>query len=320
ESCRAYQRYPRPVGDCMTYTRREILAASAMASLGRHLPAATLAQIRLGVTTDEIDEDVLTATRFLRKFGLSYAEVRSMGGKYNTSQPPEKVREAQAVFQEYGVQVSVLDTAFFKIPLPADTAEGRRTLEEQWKLLDAAMERAKIFRTKKIRVFAFTREKGEQSEKSAYPRIYELVREAARRAKAQNFRLALENVGGSYVATGAESAELLKAVPDHTLGLNWDPNNAGASGEQAFPDGYRRLDPARIIHVHLRDYRHRPGGKAEWCAVGEGEMDNLGQLRALLKDGYQGTFTLETHWRSPKGKAYSTETSLTALLKVIREV
>jgi L-ribulose-5-phosphate 3-epimerase len=304
----------------MTFTRRQILAASSVGSLWRRLPAATLAQIRLGVTTDEIDEDVLTATRFLRKFGLSYAEVRSIWGKYNTSQPPEKIREAQALFQEYGVRVSIVDTAFFKIPLPADTAEGRRTLDEQWKLLDAAMERAKIFGTGKIRVFAFTHNPGEQPDKHAYPRIYELVREAARRAKARQYRLALENVGGSYVSTGAQSSELLKAVQDHTLGLTWDPNNAGASGEHAFPDGYRLLDPARIFHVHLRDYRHRPDGKAEWCAVGEGEMDNLGQLRALLKDGYHGTFTLETHWRSPKGKAYSTETSLKALLKVIQQV
>jgi len=39
-----------------------------------------------------------------------------------------------------------------------------------------------------------------------------------------------------------------------------------------------------------------------------------------LKDGYKGTFTLETHWRDPKGKKYSTETSLTALKQVIEKV
>jgi L-ribulose-5-phosphate 3-epimerase len=49
-------------------------------------------------------------------------------------------------------------------------------------------------------------------------------------------------------------------------------------------------------------------------------MDNLGQIRALLKDGYKGSFTLETHWKDPKGKMYSTETSLAALLKVIETV
>jgi predicted xylose isomerase-like sugar epimerase len=54
--------------------------------------------------------------------------------------------------------------------------------------------------------------------------------------------------------------------------------------------------------------------------VGDGEFDNLGQIRALLKDGYKGTFTLETHWRDPKGKTYSSEQSLKGLLEVIAKV
>ena len=73
--------------------------------------------------------------------------------------------------------------------------------------------------------------------------------------------------------------------------------------------------PGRIFHVHLRDYRHDPAGKVVWTAVGQGEFDNLGQIRALLKDGYKETFTIETHWRDPQGKLYSTETSLKSLLK-----
>src|SRR5229473_675934 len=149
-----------------TYTRRQALGAAAFASCYR-LDAATLSQVRLGVTTDEIDEDVLTAARFLHEFGVQYAEVRSIWGKYNTSQPLAKVQEA------------------------------RQTLDSQWALLDQSMERAKILGTDKIRVFAFTyTEKSEKSSDKDFARILELVREAARRAKARNFRLALENVGG----------------------------------------------------------------------------------------------------------------------------
>ena len=304
-----------------TYTRRQALTAAALASCYRRLDAATLAQVRLGVTTDEIDEDVLTAARFLREFGVKFAEVRSIWGKYNTSQPVAKVEEARKVLDGEGIKTSVLGTSFFKIPLPADTPEGRGILDSQWALLDQSMERAKILGTDKIRVFAFTyKEKAEKSNDKDYARIYELVREAARRAKARNFRLALENVGGSYVSTGADAAKLLKAVKEDALGLTWDPNNAGASGEKAFPDGFRLLDPARIIHVHLRDYAPGPDGKVEWRAVGQGEFDNLGQIRALLKTGYKENFTLETHYKSPQGKAHATRTSLTALLKVIEQV
>jgi len=302
------------------HTRRQVLAASALLATARRLSAAALSEFRLGVTTDEIDEDALTAIRFLRRFGLSWAEVRSIWGKYNTEQPLERIREAHALFREYGVRVAILDTGFFKVPLPAETPEGQRLLDRQWTLLDAAMERAKILDTDRIRVFAFTYEGNRPPEENRFPRIAELLKEAARRAKARNLRLALENVGGSYVWTGAQAAQVLQAIPDQTLGLVWDPNNAGAGGERPFPDGYRLLDPARILHVHLRDYRRLPDGKTEWCAVGDGEFDNLGQLRALKKDRYQGTLSLETHYKSPKGKAHASETSLTALLKIIEQV
>jgi sugar phosphate isomerase/epimerase len=69
----------------------------------------------------------------------------------------------------------------------------------------------------------------------------------------------------------------------------------------------------------LRDYKHQDG-KVVWAKVGDGEFDNLAHFRAMLKDGYKGTFTLETHWRDPKGKMYSTEQSLKALLDVIAKV
>ena len=209
------------------------------------------------------------------------AEIRNLWGKYNTAQPIEKIREARALMDEYRVRTSILSTGFFKVPIPAENSPA---LDEQWKLLDGAFERATIMGVKKLRTFAFTYKTGEKPEASAYPRIYELVREAARRAHARGFQLAVENVGQSYVWTGAEAGRLLAAVKEDALGLTWDPNNAGEAGEHAFPEGYKQLDPARIFHVHLRDYRHNKDGKVEWCAVGEGEMDNLGQIRALLKE------------------------------------
>ena len=54
--------------------------------------------------------------------------------------------------------------------------------------------------------------------------------------------------------------------------------------------------------------------------MGGGEFDNLSHIRALLKDGYKGTFTLETHWKGPNGRADSSATSLQGLLKVIERV
>jgi len=301
-------------------TRRHFLAAPAIAALAARLTAAELSKIKLGVTTDEIDEDVNVAAQFLQEFHLHWAEVRNIWGKYNTAQPADTVREARSIFDKHNIKTSVLGTGFFKIALPDDSPKGRGILDNQWSLLDGAMERAKILGTDRIRVFAFTYGKGETPTDKIYGRIYELVGEAARRAKARNFRLALENVGGSYVSTGKEAAALLKNVKNDNLGLTWDPNNAGASGEKAYPEGYKQLDPARIFHVHLRDYKKNAEGKVEWCAVGDGEMDNVSQIRSLLSAGYKESFTLETHYKHPEGKAMASRVSLKGLLQVIQKV
>src|SRR5881409_2790633 len=169
-----------------SFTRRRFLLASAALSLGRGAPAASLAQVRLGITTDEIDEDLLTAAKFLHGFGLDYAELRSIWGKYNTEQPLDRIRAARTLLDKHGIKTSILSTAFFKIPLPPDSAIGRGVLDNQFSMLDGAMERAKILGTDKIRVFAFTHREGEKLTGKEYPRIYELVQEAVWRAKQRN--------------------------------------------------------------------------------------------------------------------------------------
>lgn len=188
--------------------------ATLLAPLASLLRALPLSEFRLGITTDEIDDDPLAAAHFLRRYGLRWAEVRNIWGPYNTGQPLEKVRQARAIFDEQGVRVSVLDTGFFKIPLPPDTPAGRRKLDEQWKLLDAAMERAAVFGTRKIRIFTFMLEGDEKQSARSYGRIDELLREAARRARPGGFLLAVEDIGGGHVSNAAESAELLKRRPD----------------------------------------------------------------------------------------------------------
>lgn len=289
--------------------------------LARTLEAIAPESIRLAITTDEVDDDLEAALPFLRANGLRYAEIRNLWGKYNTSQPVEKIRAARKMMDRAGVSVAVVDTGFFKIPLPGDDAAGRKKLDEHWALLDRAFERADLFGTDLIRTFAFTHARGERPDERNYPRIIELTAEAARRAKAAGKRLALENVGRSYVATAAQLERVLDAVPNAALGATWDPNNSAGSGDpEPFPAGYRRLDPARIFHVHLRDYRRTPDGGAEWAVVGEGEFDHVGQIRALLAERYRGAFSLETHVKVDGSKRKGSQASVKGLMERVWRV
>lgn len=297
-------------------------AAALQSSLATRLTATERSKFRLAVTTDEIDDDIAVAAEFLKRFGIKHCEIRGYWGKYNTSQPIERAHEARKILDDAGIKLAILDTGFFKVGVPdLTTVDGKKALDKQWALLDKAFERADIMGTKLIRTFAFTYRRGETPNPLHYPWIYEQVEESALRAKKAGFRLALENVGGSYVATAAHSADLLKAVKHPSLGLTWDPNNSAQSGDkEPFPAGYGMLDSKRIYHVHFRDYKYNAAGSADWCGVGDGDFDHVGQLQAFLKDGYQGVVSLETHFKIDDSKAKASEYSIKALLEIIKRV
>lgn len=272
---------------------------------------------KLAVTTDEIHDDLGVALEFLSRHGLRHCEIRGLWGRYNTSQPMERIREARSMLDDTGIRLAVLDTGFFKVPLPQSAAK----LQAQWDLLDRAFERAEVLGTRLIRTFAFTYPREQAPDQAAYPRIYELVAESAERAGRAGFRLAVENVAGSYVERSAQSASLLDAVPSSALGLTWDPNNAARAGDsRPFPDGYALLDADRIWHFHARDYRRATDGSVEWCGVGDGDFDHVGQLRALVRDGYTGSVSLETHYTIDGSKAAASERSILGLLEAVRKV
>jgi L-ribulose-5-phosphate 3-epimerase len=308
--------------------RREFVASGAAAALLGAMPgsAADVKRFHLGVITDEITLDFEKALLWIKGFGLQWAELRFVWGKYVTEFTAEDVKRAKDLLAKHGIKVSVIDSAYFKTLLPGTEskfAEGKpdplqSAFSQQDALLERAMARAKDFATDKVRIFAFLRV---ADPKSVFDRVAKELERTAAMAKREGIRLILENEFSCNVATGAEGAAMLNAVKSPALGLNWDPGNAYAAGETPFPNGYETLDKKRIWHTHLKDAAPNPkGGESVWMPVGGGKIDFVGQFRALMKDGYEGTMSLETHYlNAAKDKEASSRESMEGLLKVIRE-
>jgi L-ribulose-5-phosphate 3-epimerase len=53
--------------------------------------------------------------------------------------------------------------------------------------------------------------------------------------------------------------------------------------------------------------------------MGEGNIDYVGQFKALLKDGYTGAVVLETHWRGAGSAEASTRQSMKGMLELLRK-
>ncbi|GAC1429508.1 MAG: hypothetical protein NVSMB65_02910 [Chloroflexota bacterium] len=102
------------------------------------------------------------------------------------------------------------------------------------------------------------------------------------------------------MATGADTAALVAGAEGlERLTSVWDPGNAAAAGEQAYPAGYTAVRGTRapISHVHVKDLARETagGGRARFVPAAEGVIDYAGQLAALATDGYRGVLSLEPH-------------------------
>ena len=308
--------------------RREFVARATTAALLAALPAwtADAKQFNLGVITDELTQDFEKALVWVKGFGLQLVELRLVWNKYVTDFTPDDVKSAKESLAKHGMRVSVVDSPYFKTLLPGTKSRFasakpdplQSDYSQQQKVLEHAIARAKDFGTDKVRIFSFLRV---DDPKSVFDRVAKELEKTAAIAQREGIRLVLENEFSCNVGTGAEAAAMLNAVKAPALGVNWDPGNAYDAGERApYPDGYNKLDKSRIWHMHLKDATLGPKGESAWMPIGAGKIDYVGQFRALLKDGYKGTLSLETHYlNKAKDKEASSRESMEGLLKVIRE-
>lgn len=307
-------------------TRRDVLKASLIASALK-LNAASIAQthgFKLGIITDELTEELNEAADFIGSYGLHWAELREMWGKNIMNSPQADLDRAKKVLTDHQLQVSDIGSPIFKWNLPQmpahpgekrDQFKASFTEQDADPLLEKSFRIARFFGTHKVRIFSYWRLPDPDK---AFSLVAERLSQAAKLAAKNDIILVLENEHSCNVGTGRELGRLLKEVNSPHLRGVWDPGNATMLGETPFPDGYDAVR-GMFPHMHIKDSRKSAKtGKLEWAPVGGGIIDFKGQFAALKRDRYEGTMSLETHYRRADGnKVESTRESLEGLLKVI---
>ncbi|MBZ5601958.1 MAG: sugar phosphate isomerase/epimerase [Acidobacteriia bacterium] len=308
-------------------TRRDVLKTSIAAGAALKLRAAKIAQTRgfkLGIITDELTTQLDEAADFLASYGLHWAELREIWSHNLMNAPQEDLDRAKKVLEAHKIQVSDIASPIFKWNLPQMPAH-RNEKRDEFKasfvesdadtVLEKSFRLARFFGTHKVRIFSYWRV---QDPEKAYPMVRDRLAKAAQVAAKNDIVLVLENEHSCNIGTGKELSRLLKDVNSPALRGVWDPGNATMLGETPFPDGYNAVR-GLFSHMHIKDTRKNPAtGKLDWAPVGGGIIDFKGQFEALHRDKYEGTMSLETHYRRPDGnKIESTRESLEGLLKVL---
>jgi len=282
---------------------------------------------KLGIINDEISQDLEQDLEFMASYSLSYVELRSIGGKNIMSLSPAELESAKQIIDKHHFHVSDIGSPIYKWNLPEmpalpsekrDTFKAHFTEEDAEDLLKKSFEMARFFGTDKVRMFSYWRV---EDPDKAYPHVVRRLKKAAALAGQNKILLVLENEPSCNVGTGKELGRMLRDINSPWLLGNWDPANGVELHEVPFPDGYSHVR-GLFRHMHIKDVARDPKtGKTHWMPVGGGVVDWQGQFRALNKEGYQGTMSLETHYRRPDGnKVESTRESLQGLLKVLGSV
>jgi L-ribulose-5-phosphate 3-epimerase len=318
-------------------SRRTFLATGVAAAASHAIPShafsddtSSLLQslpFHLAVINDEIAPDFEHACHVASvDLGLGYIELRGLWGKNITNLTDAEITEARRILAKYNLTVTDIASPLFKVNQPDPNSSSKlskRTefgadfsYEQQPEVLERCIHLALSFNTDRIRCFDFTRL---ADPKPMLPEIHETLRKAADTVAKHKLILLLENEHTCNTATGAEAAATLAAVRNTNFMLNWDPGNAAAAGDTPYPNGYYLIPKNRIGHVHCKDVVRLPNGKTDWAPVGAGIIDWRGQFKALLRQKYNHTVSLETHWRGAGSAEASTLVSMAGLKKVLYE-
>lgn len=263
--------------------------------------------IRPAVITDEISQEFEHALDVMLEYGVRDAELRGLWGTNVMELSRAQCERAREALERRGMRVCGIASPIFKCSLYPDkagTGSGplhlalERTLDQQLALLERAIDLCRYFNTSLVRIFAFWR-RAELTEPVLQDVVTALL-PAVRLAREASVVLGLENEHACLLGTGGETARVLRAVGSPHLRAVWDPGNAFFLGEEPFPGGYEAVRPF-LAHVHVKDATVGTDGRPGWAVVGGGAIDFAGQFRALVRDGYQGFVSLETHYKTTSG-------------------
>jgi L-ribulose-5-phosphate 3-epimerase len=266
----------------------------------QHFPIAAI--------TDEFSTDDLdVALGAMSEIGMTGAELRVVGGRNIIDLTDDEVARARGQVEAHGMRVLSIASPLLKCVLPdggsiderfqQDVFGSAYTFEDQPRLTRRAFEIAEKAGAGIIRVFSYWRTVDPER---VYERVARALSALADEAMDRGIVIGLENEHACNVGTAAEAARMLAAVDHPALKLIWDPANAFILGETPYPVGYALLPADRIVHVHAKDCV-MSGQKPAWGPLGEMSIDWKGQVAALVRDGYKGALSLETHWRGPDG-------------------
>ena len=236
---------------------------------------------RLAIVSDEAADSFIEAAVYIcLPLGIRAYELRKLtGGRFPEIADSEIDAIIQAVHTHTLTLIGVSPGFFKWVVNDAQTEEAfTRGFPKSLRLMDR-------LGVRRLTVFSFQRE-GDPF--TAIPdSVLDYLGRAAAICQREGVEMLIENSANSWGDTGANLAYLAHKLD---VPVTWDPGNAAAAGELAYPDGYQTVRDY-IAHVHFKNWQPGVGN----VAIANGIVNMAGQIAALHADGYSGYYCIEPH-------------------------
>jgi sugar phosphate isomerase/epimerase len=280
---------------------------------------------RLGILTDEVSTNFDDALDWIAEQRLKHVEVRVVDGRNVVTLDDAQVGDVRRRVESRGLYISAIASPLFKCALDPSrpVASGDRFgqqeegVEAHFAKLERVIAIAKLLDVPRIRIFSFWRE---QDPGRYHDDIVRHLKRAAAIAARADVLLLVENEPSCNGGFAAEVAQIVRGVNSPAVKALWDPGNEAYGGREAFRTGYGHLKDV-LAHVHLKDAYIGKDGTPRCVPLGSGSVPWIAHFRALAADGYEGLFTIETHF-IPDGGTQKTGSRMTldAIRALLNEV
>ena len=243
------------------------------------------------IISDEVSQQIGEVARFVRRFGLSGFELRSLNGRAFKDLTRDDLTSVATLCRGEGWKIHGCATPVFKCAL--DDAAAIREHEDIFK---RSLEAALVLECNLVRVFSFLRRPG-VPDAATLECIAAHLRRLGELAAGTGVRIGLENESSCIIGAGDELLRILPLLPVESFGAIWDPCNVLYVPEAGLPVTwpFAQLLP-RIVHIHVKDAVRRAPTPMP-VPVGLGKVGWGRHLREIARAGYTGLLSLETHWR-----------------------
>ena len=243
--------------------------------------------MKLALFTDEVSQDLEKALKLAARYDCQGVEIRSVWDTPVPKLSAAQVKEIKTMLGDYGLTCAAIASPVFKCELD-NQAEQAEHLE----FLRSSIRIGQELGTNIIRAFAFWRRGPAEP---VWDRVKAQFQPAIPIAETEGAILALENEPSTYSGTAAEVRRLIEELDSPAVRAVWDPGNeVHIPDVVVYPDSYRLLAPY-MVHMHIKDAVRQPEPKV--VRVGDGIVDWKAQFKDLIKSGYTGYLSMETHWR-----------------------